>query len=106
VSYEDPFGPSAVSSLLASARVPSEDEAEVVIDVTPDTISWRRRSQESRVVSDSDLGTQLREADIPTSAILMLRCTADLQYERLNAVLRSLQQAGCIEMMFGSASKR
>jgi hypothetical protein len=106
VPYQDPFDPSVLSELLANARVPTEDEAEAVIDVTPDTILWRRRGQESHVAVDPDVGTQLREADIPTSAMVMLRGTADTRYERVGAVMKSLRRAGFITVIFGSASKR
>lgn len=98
VAYEEP----KIEVLGAS-----EVDADVTVEVTRDTILVRLRGHDSPIRGESDLGTQLRAmAQVSASALILLRPSADLDFDRVSAVLASLQRAGFERMTFGSAPKQ
>jgi hypothetical protein len=96
VPYEEPL------QVVPFASAPFDDEADVVVDVTPDMILWRWHGEEHRIFGDPEVGAQLREArQIPVSARVQLRFIPDVKYERARDVLKSLDGAGFSELRVG-----
>jgi hypothetical protein len=105
IPYQDPID-SVLPRVIASARAPTKDDADVTVAVTPDRILWCRRGQEYQPARDSDIGSQLREAEhIPATAVVVVRFSKDVGFERASAVLRSLWQ-GFSQVRLGGTDQR